>query len=294
MEWWSIIRHSVDTKIMVRIPKAVFLTKAKQLQCEYLAECLKHNVIPEHVEVNHRWLNRLLATYRISHRRPNRKFKVPRAVLMQRLEIFWIVTAKLRTMVMVHFGYDPTFKNIDQSPFHQNEAGSQEWGTLALVGQHTVPLIENHAATRERWSLNTLTDSAEEQISDDNMPGFEIMFKAEGKQVEAKLQAYVLKKKILGMRVTVVTGPSGSYRENDILNFLEKHLPPWGPARRWEIFLLDAYAPGLTDNVQRFGWLRGYLIFTHGGGASMVCQTNDTDSINGRGSVSLTSRRLCC
>ena len=24
MEWWSIIRHSVDTKIMVRIPKAVF------------------------------------------------------------------------------------------------------------------------------------------------------------------------------------------------------------------------------------------------------------------------------
>ena len=32
IEWWSIIRHSVDTKIMVRLPKAVFLTKAKQLQ----------------------------------------------------------------------------------------------------------------------------------------------------------------------------------------------------------------------------------------------------------------------
>ena len=155
---------------------------------------------------------------------------MPRWLLMQRLEIFWIVTAKLRTMVMLHFGYDPTFKNIDQSPFHQNEAGSKEWGTLALVGQHTVPLIENHAATRERWSLNSLTDSAEEQISDDNMPGFEIMFKAEGKQVEAKLQAYVSKKKILGMRVTVVTGPSGSYRENGILNFLEKHMPPGGLA----------------------------------------------------------------
>ena len=38
MEWWSIIRHSVNTKIMVCIPKAVFLVKAKQLQCEYLAE----------------------------------------------------------------------------------------------------------------------------------------------------------------------------------------------------------------------------------------------------------------
>ena len=91
-----------------------------------------------------------------------------------------------------------------------------------------MPLIENHAATRERWSLSSLTDSAEEQISGNNMPGFEIMFKAEGKQVEFKLQAYVSKKKSPGMRVTVDTGPSGSYREHGILNFLEKHLPLGG------------------------------------------------------------------
>ena len=37
------------------------------------------------------------------------------------------------------------------------------------------------------------------------------------------------------------------------------------------------YAPGLTDNVQRCCWLRGYVLITHGGGASMVAQTNDTD-----------------
>ena len=58
--------------------------------------------------------------------------------------------------------------------------------------------------------------------------------------------------------------------------FPRETFAPWGPARRWEMFLLDAYAPGLTDNVQRFGWLRGYIVFTHGGGASMVAQTNDT------------------
>ena len=90
------------------------------------------------------------------------------------------------------------------------------------------------------------------------------------------MQEYVASKK-LPFKVSVVTGPSGSYRENDILNFLEKHLLPWGPGRRWEILLLDAYAPGLTDNVQRFGWLRGYIVATHGGGASLVAQTNDTD-----------------
>ena len=43
------------------------------------------------------------------------------------------------------------------------------------------------------------------------------------------------------------------------------------------VFLSDAYAPGLTDNVQRLCWTRGYICFTHGGGASMVGQTNDTD-----------------
>ena len=41
--------------------------------------------------------------------------------------------------------------------------------------------------------------------------------------------------------------------------------------------MLDAYAPGLTDNAQRLCWPRGYICLTHGGGASMIAQTNDTD-----------------
>ena len=41
--------------------------------------------------------------------------------------------------------------------------------------------------------------------------------------------------------------------------------------------MLDAYAPGLTDHVQRLCWNRGYICVTHGGGASSVAQTNDTD-----------------
>ena len=121
----------------------------------------------------------------------------------------------------------PKIRHVDQSPFHANEAGSAACNMLSLKGAPTVPLIENHAATRERWSLNSVTDSSAEWIRN-KLPGFELMCKAEGKIKEAKLQAYVSKKKILGMRVTVVTGPSGSYRENDILNFLEEHLPPGG------------------------------------------------------------------
>ena len=269
------IWHSVDVKLMCRFPKKVLLVKAQSLQQEYFVSCVKQGVQPEHVQLDGRWLDVLLAEYRLSSRQPNRKFKVPRWVLAERLKMFWIAAAKLRMLVLLTFGYDPEFRNVDQSPFHSNEAGSAECGTLALKGAPTVPLIESHAATRERISLNSVTDSSKERIKRE-LPGFELMFKADGKQKEAKLQAYVASLN-LPFKVSVVTGPSGSYREHDIIEFLEKWLEEWGPDRRWEFFLLDAYAPGLTDNVQRLCWSRGYICLTHGGGASMVAQTNDTD-----------------
>ena len=239
----------------------------------------------------------------------------------------------MRKLVLLHFGYDPQMRNVDQSPFHVNEAGSAATNTLVITHAPTVPLIENHASTRERWSLNSVTDSCRERILH-KLPGCELMFKAEGHTVERKLQEHV-DSLCLPFKFSVVTGPSGSYREHDILNytgsalprsgpplclspgpppfpgssplalygsafpcrpphgprfpgsrltsfpayagrcprmgpadFLEHWLEPWGPGRQWEFFLLDAYAPGLTDNVQRLCWSRGYICVTHGGGAS--------------------------
>ena len=142
---------------------------------------------PEMVDISPVWLNQFLAEYRISARLPNRKFKVPRAILAERLEIFWISVAKVRKLILLHFGYDPDCRNIDQSPFHSNEAGSKACNTLALTGALTVPLIENHAATRARWSLNSVTFSSEERIRR-RLPGFELMFQAEGHVLEEHLQ----------------------------------------------------------------------------------------------------------
>ena len=86
MLWYSIVRHSVDVKIMCRFPKKVLLVKAQMLQQEYYHVCLTQKAEPEHVQVDHRWLNNLLDEYRLSSRRPNRKFKVPRWVLAERLK----------------------------------------------------------------------------------------------------------------------------------------------------------------------------------------------------------------
>ena len=177
--WYSTIRHSIDVKIMCRIPQKILLVKALELQQDYYCACLRNRIEPERVQVNAVWLGRFLDEYRISSRRPNRKFKVPRPILAERLKIFWIVTSRLRRLVQLTFGYDPKFRNIDQSPFHGNEAGSAESNTLVLKGAPTVPLIENHAATRDGVSLNSVTDSSQERISQE-LPGFELMFRAEG------------------------------------------------------------------------------------------------------------------
>ena len=49
------------------------------------------------------------------------------------------------------------------------------------------------------------------------------------------------------------------------------------PRRRWRILLLDAYSAHLSDRVRRCAWHKGYVVITHGGGASAVTQTNDID-----------------
>ena len=107
----------MNCKIMCRFPKQVLLVKAQMLQEEYCANCLQRGVTPESVQIDGRWLRELLHEYRLSDRRPNRKFKVPRWVLAERLVIEWLSIAKLRMLVILTWGYDPDCRNIDQSPF---------------------------------------------------------------------------------------------------------------------------------------------------------------------------------
>ena len=57
-----------------------------------------------------------------------------------------------------------------------------------------------------------MTDSSEERIKSGKLPGFEAMFKATGNIKAKRLQEHA---DSLGakFKISVVTGPSGSYRE---------------------------------------------------------------------------------
>ena len=124
-EWFSILRHSVNTRISVRIPPRLLQLKAEQLVQDYIAASLRNGIRPSPPMITGHWLKEWQMEYRVSFRRPNRKFKVARAILEERLTLFWLNMARVRALAVAGLGYDLEVWNLDQSPFHMNESGLQ-------------------------------------------------------------------------------------------------------------------------------------------------------------------------
>jgi len=196
--------------------------------------------------------------------------------------------------------------NFDQCPFHMNESGSKALGTLHFRGSCSVPLKEGHSATRERWTVSTMVSSewasgrgggpeggrggglSSGGVGESSsrgggllaspgprpLPPLELMFKAKGHTLEDRLQAHI---PAWAPWLTVATSASGSYKEHNLLDYLDKVLPPLTAERGWRILLCDAYRPHMAQSLRRLAWERGFVVVWHGGGATPVCQANDTD-----------------
>ena len=83
-EWFSVLRNSVA----VRIPPKLVMVKAAQLVEDYVKECLLRGVQPDPPSISSQWMKEWLSQYRVRLRRPNRKYKVAKHVLEERLVIF--------------------------------------------------------------------------------------------------------------------------------------------------------------------------------------------------------------
>ena len=56
--------------------------------------------------------------------------------------------------------------------------------------------------------------------------------------------------------LSVTTAPKGTYREVDIVDLLQRHIPPWGPSRRIEIMIFDDFSAHKTQNIKDLLWER--------------------------------------
>jgi hypothetical protein len=212
-KWFCTIRRSVRG----RIPPSLMLAKARMLMGEYVEEHVVRGMRADAAQVDYTWLSRWKFQFRISLRQPNRKWSVPRAIMKERLEITWCNIFRVRQLMARSLGYDPIIENFDQSPFHMNEVGSKATGSLSITGGGSVALVEGHAATRERWSANTMVASRSAVAG--RFPPLQLMFKAKsGARVLPKLQEAV---PCWAKWLSVEVSQSGSYCETDILNCLE-------------------------------------------------------------------------
>ncbi len=84
---------------------------------------------------------------------------MPRVVLLDRLEVMWSNTIRVRTLCILAFGYDPEAWGFDQKPFRTNERGSKSAPTLAHRSDFIIPLKEVHSETRARWTVCTVVVS---------------------------------------------------------------------------------------------------------------------------------------
>jgi hypothetical protein len=148
----------------------VVKAKASEIMCMHLKAQFEAGVIiVDQVALSSRWLSQWRHEYGLSLRGPSRRYKVPKAVLAERLEIGWLNVFRVRAAIEALKGYDPHLENWDQSPFHHTETGSNNAKTLAVAGVE-VPLVELHTATRMRWTANLTTFSEHVRLTQHGPP----------------------------------------------------------------------------------------------------------------------------
>jgi hypothetical protein len=290
-EWWSGLRYAIDwtqlaedrrsrgRKYLARFPRAVLVIKCRQLLEDQAYACLINGSPVQSFVPDSHWFNRWEDEHGLSMRMANRKYEVPRKIQKERLEVMNVNLFRIRQFILLEFGYDPDILNWDQSPFHHNESGAQDKRVVAVVGSK-VPIVQGHTDSMKRWTANLTTQrnfGKASAVAGNTCPPAECMFKAaKDGPVNDRLQAF-LRSRGFPKWFTVTVGPKGSYREDDIISFLRKHLDPWTDGRDWRIILADDYVCHKTQNVWALCWSRGYILLIHGGGCTPVSQTPDTD-----------------
>jgi hypothetical protein len=272
-DWFVDIRKSLATTIS---PKFVLL-KARQIADSILKEQRRLGNIEPMPVIDKDWLRRWKRDKGVVFRKPNLRFKCSKTMLLGRLRAMWLNTIRVRRLAQRLFGNDlsKSMYGIDEKPIHFNESGSKNTRTLEIAGAPAVRLKQNHAATRQRVSLMTCVTSSPNAASQPRCLPLEALFKAKSE----KRTRSVKPPDDVNMRVR--WAEKGSYRQENLEQYLETWLDPWTPLRQrqcdYRILYMDVARSHVADEVQDLAWSRGYVPLYHYGHTTGVAQVNDTD-----------------
>ena len=254
------------------------LIKAKEIASQGLKEMLRLGNPQSLPQLDTYWLHRWKRDYHVVLRRPNAKWKVSYPVLVTRLRAMFRNLYIVRWLATYLLGHDlsTSICGIDEKPLHFNESGSKMQSILEVEGTGGVRLRRNHAQSRERLTVMTYVTSNPVQASAPEMLPIEFLVK--GKTTRS-LQKVVAPN---DMRVSVTFGEKGSYRNEHILEYLNRWLEPWTPkrasAKDYRILFMDVASSHLTESVLEKAWSRGYIVLFHYGDTTGLAQVNDTEN----------------
>ena len=221
--------------------------------------------------ITYEWVRGWRREYRVSLRRPNCKYKLSRAAMLERLKHVWRANLSIRWLAWYCLGVALVVWGCDQKPLYMNEGGHKGMQTCEFEGAELAVIKECITQTRQRVSLfTTVTSDAAEASAE--LP-IAMCFKGKSQRTLKHLP------KNLGNKIYQFA-PKGSYRVEQVVEFLEKALPEWtaerAAAKDWRILYLDAYSAHFADDVVLTAWRHGFVLLWHGAGCTGILQVNDT------------------
>ena len=147
-----------------------------------------------------------------------------RQQMAERLQAMWRNNIRVRALAYFTLGQkDLIIQGIDQKGLHRNEVGSKGGPSLETEGTTKASVVENHAHTRDRFTVMTMVISDAALAS--SQLHLEILFKSSAKNPQ---DAKCLKQMPAeSMNVSYTIGPRGSYRLEHVLGYLTTALSPW-------------------------------------------------------------------
>ena len=223
---------------------------------------------PKLPALNECWVFRWRYRYNVSYRTVNLRYKIPRSTFMSRLRVFWTNCIIIRTLfACFNPGEELEFIGFDQKPMWFNAITQEK--SLSVAGASKVGVAENVSASRARFTVMTQCISWVEEAA----PAIGILFKIG----EAACSLGNLRKCLAPKPSTLIQGaPRGSYRLEQVLEFLRWAVKPATAAFKTKCVVLDWFAPHLDPAVDELMHSRSHAVLRIGGGLTSAVQVEDT------------------
>ena len=187
-----------------------------------------------------RWISRWKREYRVSLRKPNKRFALVQSVRKRRILQFLKNIYRVRHFFDKHYKVNPVIWSGDQMPLHRLECSGAK--TLSITGMDC-HVKENYMHSRERVTAFTLMSSS--NAASPPLPEF--VFKGKGQRVKLDPPS----------GVKFQWSDSGSYRVAHVMQMV-KNLPTFvgpletmmpGGKKKFRIFTLDDYSAHLDPSI---------------------------------------------